>query len=153
MINNAENSGATMTPRQRWMQVLARAGNDLMAHSAALRQSKHRFIRPSEVGMVMVRGRIGANGAPFNLGEMTVTRCVVQLDEGSTGYSYVAGRSKPHAELAALADAHLQGDAAAHWMATLIDPIEQSQIADAARHAAQTGATKVDFVTMARGEG
>lgn len=152
MTNNAANRAGAMTPRQRWMQVLARAGEDLMAHSVELRQSKHRFIRPSEVGMVMVRGRIGATGAPFNLGEMTVTRCVVQLDEGSTGYSYVAGRSKPHAELAALADAHLQGDSAAHWMATLIEPIAQAQSADAARSAAQTGATKVDFVTMARGE-
>ena len=93
-----------MTPRQHWMRVLARAGSQLLAHDDELRRCEHRFIRPAQVGMVMVRGRMGGSGAPFNLGEMTVTRCVVQLADGRSGHSYVAGRSKRHAELAALAD-------------------------------------------------
>ena len=31
----------------------------------------------------MVRGRVGGTGAPFNLGEMSVTRCSVRLADGS----------------------------------------------------------------------
>lgn len=152
MNNDSDTSADELTPRQHWMRVLARARSQLLAHSAQLRQREHRYIRPSEIGMVMVRGRIGASGAPFNLGEMTVTRCVVQLDDGRIGHSYVAGRSKPHAELAALADAHLQGDDHARWMSALITPLEQEQMATAAARAAQSGATKVDFVTMVRGD-
>lgn len=152
MNNDSEISDGGITPRQHWMRVLARAQSQLLAHDAQLRQSGHRFIRPSEIGMAMVRGRIGASGAPFNLGEMTVTRCVVQLNDGCTGHSYVAGRSKAHAELAALADAHLQGKEHEHWMSVLITPLEQEQQAAALMRAARSGATKVDFVTMVRGD-
>lgn len=146
-----EGVDAAPTPRQRWMRVLARAGSQLQAHSQALRQPEHRYIRPAETGMVMVRGRAGGSGAPFNLGEMTVTRCVVQLADGSTGHSYVAGRNKPHAELAALADALLQGPQWPRWM-TLVDSLEQEQAANRAARAAQSVATRVDFTTLVRGE-
>src|SRR5690606_38664827 len=112
----------------------------------------HRYIRPAQIGMVMVRGRAGASGSPFNLGEMTVTRCVVQLADGRHGYSYVAGRSKAHAELAALADAHLQGEQQDYWMAQVIEPLRREQLAERAAKEAQSAATKVDFVTMVRGE-
>lgn len=146
-----QDAQGVQTPRQRWMRILARAGGPLQAHSDELRRPEHRYIRPAEAGMVMVRGRMGGSGAPFNLGEMTVTRCVVQLADGCTGYSYVAGRSKPHAELAALADALLQSSQAARWRA-LVDELEREQAAGLAARAAQSAATKVDFTTMVRGE-
>ncbi len=138
--------------RQQWMRVLARAGARLNRFDDVLRQHEYRYIRPAEIGMVMVRGRAGATGAAFNLGEMTVTRCVVQLDNGRHGYGYVAGRSKPHAQLAALADAHLQGEQQDYWMSSLIEPLEREQMAERAVREAQSAATKVDFVTMVRGE-
>ena len=56
----------------------------------------------------MVRGRAGGGGAPFNLGEMTATRCTVRTDGGFVGHAYVAGRDERLAELAALVDALLQ---------------------------------------------
>lgn len=139
-------------PRQQWMRVLAGAGHRLPDYADALRSVDHRFIRPAETGMVMVRGRMGGSGAPFNLGEMTVTRCVVQLADGLHGHSYVAGRSKLHAELAALADAQLQGASAQHWMECLIEPLQREQDAKRAAKEAHSAATKVDFVTMVRGE-
>ena len=138
--------------RQHWMKVLAAAGPQLSEYSEELRRSEHRYLRPAEVGMVMVRGRIGATGAPFNLGEMTVTRCVVQLADGRHGYSYVAGRSRQHAELAALADAHLQGESREQWMKRLIAPLQRQQDSARADREAESAATKVDFVTMVRGE-
>lgn len=154
MTNSPKGPGADTghERRQQWMKVLAGAGPRLSDYSKALRGMEHRFIRPAEVGMVMVRGRIGASGAAFNLGEMTVTRCVVQLADGRHGHSYVAGRSKQQAELAALADAHLQGDSEAHWMENLIEPLRHVQEAQRAAKEAQSAATKVDFVTMVRGE-
>ena len=65
-------------------------------------------LRPPETGLVMLRGRTGGDGAPFNLGEATVTRAVMQLKSRETGYSYVLGRSANHARLAAILDALAQ---------------------------------------------
>ena len=56
----------------------------------------HEDLRAGENGMVMVRGRIGGDGAPFNLGEATVARAAVRLASGETGIGYVLGaRSRP----------------------------------------------------------
>lgn len=141
-----------LSQRQQWMHVLARAGNQLHAYEDELRQAPYQLIRPAEIGMVMVRGRIGGSGAPFNLGEMTVSRCVVQLPGGHHGHSYVAGRDKKHAELAALADAHLQGEHQQHWMDNIITPLAQQQATERARREAASAATQVEFVTLVRGE-
>lgn len=139
--------------RQRWIGILARARyEELSAHQDALCDIDFQLIRAPEIGMALVRGRMGGTGAAFNLGEMTVTRCVVRLADGRTGYSYLAGRDKRHAELAALADAHLQGAAQAWWLKQLIEPLAQAQAARRAQKDAETAATKVEFFTLVRGE-
>jgi len=139
--------------RQQWIGVLAHARSaDLQPHEAALRDAEYQLIRAPEIGMTLVRGRMGGTGAPFNVGEMTVTRCVVRLADGRTGYSYLAGRDKVHAELAALADAHLQGAQQAHWLKELIEPLTRAQAARRAEKEAETAATKVEFFTMVRGD-
>jgi alpha-D-ribose 1-methylphosphonate 5-triphosphate synthase subunit PhnG len=143
---------ATAT-RQRWIGVLARAaGDDLSRHESALRDAEYQLIRAPEIGMTLVRGRMGGTGAAFNVGEMTVTRCVVRLADGRTGYSYLAGRDKPRAELAALADAHLQGPQQTHWLTTLIEPLAEAQARRRAEQDAATAASKVEFFTLVRGE-
>ncbi len=69
-------------------------------------------LRPPEIGLVMLRGRIGGDGAPFNLGEATVTRAAVRLETGEVGIAYVLGRDAAKARLAAVLDAPAQrGDA------------------------------------------
>jgi len=142
-----------ITTRQRWIGVLARAaGDELNRHESALRDAEYQLIRAPEIGMTLVRGRMGGTGAPFNVGEMTVTRCVVRLADGRTGYSYLAGRDKPRAELAALADAHLQGPQQTHWLNTLIEPLAQAQARRRAEQDAATAASKVEFFTLVRGE-
>jgi alpha-D-ribose 1-methylphosphonate 5-triphosphate synthase subunit PhnG len=138
--------------RKRWMQVLARAGTDLYDYEQRLRQRPHQFVRPAQTGMAMVRGQAGGQGSRFNLGEMTVTRCAVQLDDGRQGFSYVAGRDLRHAELAALADAYLQGSEQAWWMQCLIEPLACKQAQLRAQSDARSALTQVDFVTMVRGE-
>jgi alpha-D-ribose 1-methylphosphonate 5-triphosphate synthase subunit PhnG len=139
--------------RQYWIGVLSRArAADFAAHEPALRDAEYQLIRAPEIGMTLVRGRMGGSGAPFNVGEMSVTRCVVRLADGRTGYSYLAGRDKPRAELAALADAHLQGPQQARWISELIEPLARAHAARRARQEAETAATKVEFFTLVRGE-
>ena len=150
--SNVLHSDPQIATRQRWMGVLARAGTSLAAYEALLRDTEYRLIRAPEIGMSLVRGRMGGTGSPFNLGEMSVTRCVVRLADGRTGYSYVAGRDKQHAELAALADAHLQGAEQLHWLSRLIDPLAAAQRAQQAAKSAETATTQVEFLTLVRGE-
>lgn len=137
--------------RRHWMGVLARA--DAQAIEARLAEAPalppHDLLRAPETGLVMVRGRAGGDGAPFNLGEMTVTRCAVRDAAGRMGLGYVAGRDRRHAELAAILDAALQ-DGARHaaLMQTVIEPLAAAQAADAARDARRAAATRVEFFTM-----
>jgi alpha-D-ribose 1-methylphosphonate 5-triphosphate synthase subunit PhnG len=152
MNSSAIHSNPQIAARQRWMGVLARAGATLAAYEAVLRDADYRLIRAPEIGMCLVRGRMGGSGNPFNLGEMSVTRCVVRLADGRTGYSYVAGRDKQHAELAALADAHLQGPEQQHWLSRLIEPLAAAQRAQQAAKAAETATTQVEFFTLVRGD-
>ncbi|TGV10408.1 phosphonate C-P lyase system protein PhnG [Alcaligenaceae bacterium 429] len=142
----------TVSTRQHWMKVLSRAGKALLPFQEQLLATPHEFIRAPETGMVMVRGRAGGTGMAFNVGETTVSRCVVRLSNGCEGYSYVLGRHMLVAKLAAIADALLQGEQQAHWLSTLIQPLEQAQ--QQARHAHQqdVATSKVDFFTMVRGD-
>jgi len=143
----------SLSPRQHWIGVLARARLcELQPHADALRDVEYQLIRAPEIGMTLVRGRMGGNGAPFNVGEMSVTRCVVRLADGRTGYSYLAGRDKVHAELAALADAHLQGTQPSLWLSELITSLAAAQAERRAQKEADTAATKVEFFTLVRGE-
>ncbi|WP_232478500.1 phosphonate C-P lyase system protein PhnG [Roseomonas rosulenta] len=134
--------------RRAWMAVLARAGADEIA-ALLPTLPPHERLRAPETGLVMVRGRAGGDGAPFNLGEMTVTRCAVRLGD-AVGHAYVAGRDKRQAELAALVDAALQ-DPARHdaLMAAVIAPLSAAQQAARAAEARRAAATRVEFFTMA----
>ncbi len=110
-------------------------------------------VRPPELGLVMLRGRAGGDGAPFNLGEATVARAAVRLSSGEMGLGYVLGRSLEKARLAAIVDALAQ--VPAHRPAlqrALIEPVEARRLRERSVTAAETAATKVDFFTLVRGE-
>jgi alpha-D-ribose 1-methylphosphonate 5-triphosphate synthase subunit PhnG len=134
--------------RQRWMAVLARADADELR----MRLSDlpgYSVLRGPESGLVMVRGRTGGGGAPFNLGEMTATRCTVRTETGLVGHAYVAGRKERLAELAALADALLQDPARqAGLLRQVIEPLAARQQARRAETAAKAAATRVQFFAM-----
>ena len=67
--------------RKAAMALLAQATAVELTHGLAQLGTlpEHADLRAAETGLVMVRGRIGGDGAPFNLGEATVTRAAVQL--------------------------------------------------------------------------
>jgi alpha-D-ribose 1-methylphosphonate 5-triphosphate synthase subunit PhnG len=141
-----------MEQRRRLMGVLARARAEEIAArlAAAPPLPRHARLRGPETGLVMVRGRAGGDGAPFNLGEMTVTRCAVRLADGAVGHAYVAGRDARQAELAAVLDAALQDPARrGALLAAVVEPLAAAQAERAAREARKAAATQVEFFTMA----
>ncbi len=142
------------TDRQRWMSLLAKAPEGLLERLVARLGAEPAFdwVRPPEVGSVMVRGRTGGTGAAFNLGEMTVTRCVLRLASGATGHAWVQGRSKTKARQAALVDALMQGPEAGAVRAAVLEPLAEAMAEAKRTRAAKAAATKVEFFTMVRGD-
>ncbi|MBC9246891.1 phosphonate C-P lyase system protein PhnG [Paracoccus sp. 11-3] len=138
-------------PRKGWMSLLAKAPPQKLA---ALMPDlpEHALLRAPEIGAVMVQGRTGGTGAPFNLGEMTVTRCSVRLECGTVGHAWVQGRDKTHARRAALADALMQTPAAAEVATRVLAPLQAEAAQARSTRAAKAATTKVDFFTMVRGE-
>ncbi|MBN2760265.1 MAG: phosphonate C-P lyase system protein PhnG [Rhodobacteraceae bacterium] len=142
------------TPRKAWMSLLAKAPEGRVAALFDAQHARPAFtwLRAPEIGSTMVRARAGATGAPFNLGEMTVTRCALTLESGEVGHAYIQGRRKADAEMAALVDALMQTAQANRLRETVLDPLEAEMEAARATRAAKAAATKVDFFTMTRGE-
>jgi len=141
--------------RQAAMTVLAHAdAADIAARLDSLDLPAHESLREPENGLVMVRGRTGGDGAPFNLGEATVSRAAVRLSTGEVGFGYTLGRDRQKARMIALCDALVQtADHAETVEAKVLAPLRAAMIAERNRKAAETAATRVDFYTLVRGEG
>ncbi|MGF1561254.1 MAG: phosphonate C-P lyase system protein PhnG [Geminicoccaceae bacterium] len=142
--------------RRAWMATLSLAPSaDLQRHWQALSLSDLalRTIRPPATALVAVRGRVSGTGVPFDLGDVTVTRCAVMLDDRLIGYGYRLGRDNVSARLAASADALLQDTHHAEVMHDrLIAPLQQIITAHRRQRAGRAEATRVDFFTLLRGE-
>ncbi len=138
------------TPRQQWMATLARASHDEIATLLGALPA-HEVLKAPETGTVMVEGRAGGAGRRFNLGEATVTRCVVRLPNGRMGFSYALGRDHRKARLAALLDARLQDEATDGELAQGVATLAARQAAARDLASRKAAATKVDFFTLVRG--
>lgn len=149
----SEQSGDN-TARQAWMSLLAKApeGSIRQHLNDIIIRPEYTWLRVPEIGTVMVRGKTSGTGSAFNLGEMTVTRCVLSLQSGEVGHAYVQGRRKDCAEAAALVDAMMQTDFADAVRAKVLDPLKAESENVKVQRASKAAATKVDFFTMARGE-
>ena len=147
-------AGATATEaRQRWMSILAKARPEEIEAAWARLEARpdYQFMRKPEIGLVMTQGRMGGDGRPFNIGEMTVTRCSVRLDSGIVGHAVIAGRSVRHAELAAVFDALMQDVARACAVEkVVISPLAAAHQQRRDATARKAAATKVEFFTMVR---
>lgn len=141
--------------RQRWMSVLAHSQPaQLRSHWQALDlHPVYHSLRTPEIGLTQLLGRMGATGRRFVLGDMTVTRAVVQLQHGGQGYSYITGRDKAHAELCALIDALLQQPGSQEvLLQQLIEPLAALQQEQRQLRARAVAASRVDFFTLVRGD-
>lgn len=150
--------------RSQWVSALAKAPLSLLEERVTTLGAlpEYRFLRSPEIGLAMVRGRAEGAGQPFNLGEMTITRCVIQVsleardqagDKSVSGFGYVAGRSQRHAELAAVCDALLQHpDWQSKVQTQVIEPLQAAAYEKWAAETAEVESTRVNFFTLLRGE-
>lgn len=141
--------------RKAVMAVLAHSdAAEIAGRLDAMELPAHESLREPENGLVMVRGRIGGDGAPFNLGEATVSRAAVRLSTGEIGFGYTLGRNSDKARMIALCDALVQSEQFAGLVeSNVVAPLRAAMVAKRNRKAAEAAATRVDFYTMVRGEG
>ena len=141
--------------RQRLMRICSQA--TLAELSAALARLAPlpaiEVVRQPEVGLIMLRGRMGGDGAQFNAGEATITRAVVRLASGELGFSYLLGRSLEKARVAAIVDALGQSSRFRDRREiVLLAPVMRRVHTERSLQRAETAATRVQFFTLVRGE-
>ncbi len=145
----------TQAQRADWLRVLARAPAAQLERLAAPVLADYRFetLRAPEIGLAMLRARIGNSGDRFNLGEATLTRCAVRhrAADGSVtaGVGHVLGRDEDRALRIAQLDALLQrAELHAALMLGVVEPLRaQRQALDGAERA-RTEASRVRFFTL-----
>ena len=149
------NENSKQAQRKAAMVVLAHSDAAEIARQLdAIALPPYENLREAENGLVMVRGRIGGDGAAFNLGEATVSRAAVRLASGEIGFGYALGRDRHKAEMIALCDALIQNaDHANAIESKVLAPLRAAAASERKRKADETAATRVDFYTMVRGEG
>ena len=154
-MTNADQDTAAQAARQRWLAVLAHAPRELLAaHAARFSADDFGRLRAPEIGLTMVRARIGNRGDRFNVGDATVTRCVVRHRDVdgrlAAGVGYVLGRDEARAEWIARLDALLQQPGYhAALMADVIAPLAAETARRRAAAAALTASSRVSFDTLA----
>jgi alpha-D-ribose 1-methylphosphonate 5-triphosphate synthase subunit PhnG len=148
-------TSTTSDDRAGWLRVLALAERRELeeAWSTVREAPPVTVMRRPETGLVMVRGRMGAVGRRFNLGEMTVTRCAVSAGD-LVGHGYVQGRDKRKAELVARFDLLLQmPERRQTLLRDVVRPLAEARNQRRAAEARKAAATRVDFFALVRGEG
>ena len=150
-----ESEGGGQGRRKAVMAVLVHSATaDIAGRLGTVALPAHEDLREPENGLVMIRGRVGGDGAPFNLGEATVSRAAVRLSSGEVGFGYALGRDRDKARLSALCDAMVQSAELAGAIETqVVAPLRAAMIEKRNRKATEAAATRVDFYTLVRGEG
>lgn len=150
-----EPAPTTAAERADWLRVLARGTATELERLATpvLADYAFEWLRAPEIGLVMVRARIGNRGDRFNLGEATVTRCAVRHRgaDGRTvaGVGHVLGRDAARAERIAKLDALLQLPALRPLLRqTVLQPLAAHTAQRQADERARTEASRVRFFTL-----
>ncbi|PIP01285.1 phosphonate C-P lyase system protein PhnG [Pleomorphomonas carboxyditropha] len=140
--------------RRQRMGLLARASAaELEAAWAALDVPPEvTDLRGPETGLVMLTGRIGGDGARFNLGEATVSRSTVRLASGRIGFGQLLGSDRDRARRAAVFDALAGTEEGGSVVERLCAAVEARLIDERRRQESETASTRVDFFTLVRGE-
>ena len=109
-------------------------------------------LRGPETGLVMLTGRIGGDGARFNLGEATVSRSTVRLASGQIGFGQLLGSDRDRARRAAVFDALACTEEGGPMVERLCAVVETRLAGERRQQEAETASTRVDFFTLVRGE-
>jgi len=140
--------------RQRLLSVLALSpfSSLLELWPQTVKDYEVQYLRAPETGMVMLTGRAGATGEPFNVGEVAVSRCALSC-EGQTGIGYVQGRALAQAEHIALLDALFQNPRYQRQiLEQVVEPLQQALARHKSAANAKAAASKVEFFTLVRGD-
>ena len=143
------------TDRQDWIRLLANAqAEDLESvHSHLERDISYNYIVKPETGLLMVQARADGSHSRFHLGEVSVTKCVLEVENQYLGYGMVTGSNTRHAELAALFDGLLQHpDFHDNLRGPLLDILSSKQHQADRRIQKDAADTRVEFFTLKRGE-
>jgi alpha-D-ribose 1-methylphosphonate 5-triphosphate synthase subunit PhnG len=140
--------------RKRRIEIFARANaKELQAAFDGLEGvPAATMVRGPETGLVMIRGRMGGTGSAFNLGEATVTRATVRLENGLIGHGQRLGGDKEAARLSALLDALSEMSAYSAEIEAFADQVAERFQGEDTKLSGETAATRVDFFTMVRGD-
>ena len=110
------------------------------------------ILKGPEVGLLMINGRIHSTGRPFHLGEVSLTKCVLRDDQGLLGYGHIIGRNKQQAKAIALFDLALQRNDSAEAALIRLNAWKEDVAEIDAMESEAVEETRVDFLTMVRGE-
>lgn len=152
MTSRFSDASALQAARIAWFKILVRVPADVLIEARALFNFPITRLKAPEIGLMMTDGRIHATGQPFHLGEVSLTRCVLQDDSGCLGYGQILGRNRQQAEAIATLDLALQREdsciKAEQLVAAWALEIEEVDALEAER----VQQTAVEFFTMVRGE-
>ena len=143
------------TNRETWIGLLGSA--DLTDLESAVEKFKspvaYEHIVKPETGMLMVQAKADGSDARFNLGEITVSKCILNVRGQYLGAGWIMGSDLRHAELAALFDGLLQDPEYYQVLIQTLIPVliekQKSRNESLLKDAADT---KVNFFTLKRGE-
>ncbi len=158
-MQNTTNAPETGSNRQNWMALLAQA--DPADLEAARKQLDDNFsftlITAPETGLFMIQGKKDGSGSRFNLGEVTVSKCILEVNGTWQGAAWVMGSDLRHAKLAALFDGLLQDPGYHDRIKTELlnqllvkEKIRDDQLNQAARASRMGGSSQVKPVRGAR---
>ena len=137
------------------MGLAARATTAEIEHALAIvGRPDFTDIRKPEIGLVMLRGRMGGDGAPFNLGEATVTPRRRAARRRASRH-LLRARPRPAEARGSRRCSTRSGSAASATCieTRFIEPVAPALTRERdARRRAETAATRVDFFTLVRGE-
>ena len=144
----------TVTTRQAWLAVLAHAPRAALAAHAEPIVANHRFdwLREPETGLALVRARIANRGDRFNLGEVTLTRCIARVTlagHATAGVGHTLGRDEQRARWVAQIDALLQQPSLQQrLLVEVIAPLRDLREAALAQEHARHAPSRVSFYTL-----
>ena len=152
---NFQETSAENRDRQKWMALLGGASiKDLETQKKRLDPDiDWNFIIKPEVGLLMIQSDADGSHPAFNLGEMSVTKCVLEVNDQYLGYAMIPGSDLVHAELAALFDGLLQHpDYRDNLKENLIARLAEKQLKKERSIEQDVADTTVEFFTLKRGE-
>ena len=139
--------------RPEWISIFSKTNESLLKNSLDHINFKENYdvLLGPEIGSIMIQGRAGGTGDKFNLGEATLTKCIVKFQE-KTGYSYHLGRNLIKSEYGAILDALMQIESYHSKLLMYVKEFQEEIQKEKTKIIAGSSESKVDFFTMVRGD-